>query len=138
MNAAYTRADYVRWATDVTATMVGIPLVTGVPIAAALTASSRRRLQSQAPQSSNPETPMLYVMENSRTPINSGEEAVLDHLEQYLDAADDDETLTREDAVAHLIDQGVARADAQAHIEQLLLKGYLYEVDDKLRLPSRP
>ena len=77
-------------------------------------------------------------MENSRTPINSSEEAALDHLEQYLDAADDDGTLTREDAVAHLIDQGVERADARAHIEQLLLKGYLYEVDDELRLPSRP
>ena len=50
----------------------------------------------------------------------------------------DDEHLTAEDAVAHLMDQDVERADAQAHIEQLLLKGYLYEVDDELRLPSRP
>ncbi|WP_433630009.1 hypothetical protein [Halomicrococcus sp. NG-SE-24] len=77
-------------------------------------------------------------MENSRTPINSSEEAALDHIEQYLDTADDDETLTQEDAVAHLMEQGVERADARAHIEQLLLKGYLYEVEDELRLPSRP
>jgi hypothetical protein len=77
-------------------------------------------------------------MENSRTPINSSEEAVLDHLEQYFDRVRTDETLTREDAVAHLMEQGVERADARAYIEQLLLKGYLYEVDDELRLPSRP
>lgn len=81
---------------------------------------------------------MLYVMENSRTPINSSEEAALDHLEQYVDNTGTDETLTREDAVAHLMNQGIERADARAHIEQLLLKGYLYEVDDELRLPSRP
>ena len=77
-------------------------------------------------------------MENSRTPINSGEEAVLDHLEQYFDRAGTDETLTREDAVAHLMDQGIERTDARAHIEQLLLKGYLYEVNEELRLPSPP
>jgi hypothetical protein len=76
-------------------------------------------------------------MENSRTPINSSEEAALDHLEQHFDSAGTDETLTREDAVAHLMDHGVERADARAHIEELLLKGYLYEVDDELRLPSR-
>ncbi|MFC6993807.1 hypothetical protein ACFQH3_20065 [Haladaptatus sp. GCM10025707] len=76
-------------------------------------------------------------MWESRTPINSGEEAALDHIEQYLDTAENDEVLTREDAVNHLMEQGVERADARAHIEQLLLKGYLYEVDDELRLPSR-
>ena len=77
-------------------------------------------------------------MWESRTPINSGEEAALDHLEQYLDTAENDKVLTREDAVNHLMEQGVERADARAHIEQLLLKGYLYEAEDELRLPSRP
>ena len=81
---------------------------------------------------------MLYVMANSRTPINSSEEPALDHLEQYLDTAGDDERLTRDDAVAHLMDQGVKRADARSPIEQLLLKGYLYEVNKGLRIPSRP
>ena len=81
---------------------------------------------------------MYYVMENSRTPINSSEEAALDHLEEYVDATGDDQDLTREDAVAHLMEQGSERADAREHIEQLLLKGYLYEVDDKLRIPPRP
>lgn len=77
-------------------------------------------------------------MENSRTPINSSEEAALDHLEQYLDAADDDETITREDAVVYLEDKAIDRAHARAHIEQLLLKGYLYEVNEELRIPPQP
>lgn len=77
-------------------------------------------------------------MANSRTPINSSEEAVLDHLEQYLDTAGEDETLTREDAISHLVEQDFERADARTHIEQLLLKGYLYEVGDELRIPPRP
>lgn len=80
---------------------------------------------------------MFYVVENSRTPINSCEEAALNHLEQYLDTTRDDDPLTREDVVAHRMDQGVERADARAHIEQLLLKGYLYEINGELQLPSR-
>jgi hypothetical protein len=76
-------------------------------------------------------------MGNSRTPINSSEKAVLDHLQQYLDTTDD-ETLTRKKAVAHLAEQEFDRPDARAHIEQLLLKGYLYEVGDELRIPPRP
>lgn len=77
-------------------------------------------------------------MWNSDTPITSSEEAALDHLEQYVDMRPDDEALTREDAVAHLVDQGSPRPDARDHIEQLLLKGYLYEVNDELRIPPRP
>jgi hypothetical protein len=82
--------------------------------------------------------PIHHVMENSRTPINASEKAVLEHLEQYLDTAGDDETLTRETAVGHLVQQEFERPDAQAHIEQLLLKGYLYEVEEELRIPPRP
>ena len=40
VKAFHTRGDYERWATDVAATTVGIPLESGVPIAAALTATS--------------------------------------------------------------------------------------------------
>ncbi|MFC4360302.1 hypothetical protein ACFO0N_20340 [Halobium salinum] len=75
-------------------------------------------------------------MENSRTPLTSSEEAALDHLERYLDTADD-EVPTREGAVVYLMEQDIERADARAYVEQLLLKGYLYEVEDELRLPSR-
>lgn len=76
-------------------------------------------------------------MESSRTPIEPREEAALDHLEQYVDSTGENESLTRENAVAYLSEQGVERADARAHIEQLLLKGYLYEVNDELRIPPR-
>lgn len=77
-------------------------------------------------------------MENARTPINSSEEAVLEYVEQYVDTTGDTESFTREDAVAHLTEQGIERADARTHIEQLLQKGYLYEVTDELRIPPRP
>jgi hypothetical protein len=40
VKAFHTREDYERWAADVAATTVGIPLDAGLPIAAALTASS--------------------------------------------------------------------------------------------------
>lgn len=40
VKAFYTREDYERWAEDVAATTVGIPLDAGVPIAAALTAAA--------------------------------------------------------------------------------------------------
>ncbi|PSP59297.1 hypothetical protein BRC72_00070 [Halobacteriales archaeon QH_7_66_36] len=72
-------------------------------------------------------------MRDSGTPINASEETALDHLEQYVDALPDDE-----DPVAHLMDLGSERTDARAHVEQLLSKGYLYEVDDELRIPPRP
>ncbi|WP_232701244.1 organomercurial lyase [Halobacterium wangiae] len=39
VKAFYTREDYGNWAKDVAATTVGIPLDSGVPIAAALTAT---------------------------------------------------------------------------------------------------
>jgi hypothetical protein len=82
--------------------------------------------------------PINQVMENSRTPINSSEEAVLEVLEQYLDTIGDDETLTREAAITHLVKQDFERPGARAHIDRLLLKGYLYEVNEELRIPPRP
>jgi hypothetical protein len=46
---------------------------------------------------------------------------------------EEDETFTREDAVAYLMEQGIERVDTRTHIEQLLLKGYLYKVGEELR-----
>ncbi|WP_248910287.1 hypothetical protein [Halocatena marina] len=77
-------------------------------------------------------------MENSRTPISSGEEDALNHIEQYRDAAGNDQSITQKDAITYLIEQDVEQTDARAHIKQLLLKGYLYEVDGELRIPPRP
>ena len=76
-------------------------------------------------------------MRNSRRPIAPAEEDVLDHLEAYLEDLDAVDPLTRETAITYLEDHGVNPADARDIIEQLLLKGYLYEVDDEIRIPPR-
>jgi membrane protein required for beta-lactamase induction len=76
-------------------------------------------------------------MRNPRTPIGPGKRDVLNHLEAYVDANADDDPLTREMAVTYLTEQGVGRVEARDRIEQLLLKGYLYEVDEDLRIPPR-
>jgi hypothetical protein len=78
------------------------------------------------------------MMENSRTPIEPGERDVLDHLEASVDANADDESLTRETAISYLTEQGFGHVEARDRIEQLLLKGYLYEVGAELRIPPRP
>lgn len=78
-------------------------------------------------------------MANARTPMNPGQRAVLDRLESYAERRDAD-GLTWETALAHLEAleaDGVERATARDRIEELLLKGYLYEVDERLRIPPR-
>lgn len=76
-------------------------------------------------------------MNRSRTPLTPSEQASIEMLEQYAAAIEDD-GFTRDEAVAALIERDVQRADAVDHIEQLLLKGYLYEVKGTLRLPADP
>ncbi|WP_283402369.1 hypothetical protein [Halorubrum sp. DM2] len=76
-------------------------------------------------------------MANSRRPIVPAEEDVLDHLEAYLEELGDTDQLTREMAITYLAEQAIRPADARDIIEQLLLKGYLYEVGDEIRIPPR-
>jgi len=76
-------------------------------------------------------------MPNSRRPIAPAEEDVLDHLETYLEELGETDPLTRETAITYLKDHGIKPADARDIIEQLLLKGYLYEVGDEIRIPPR-
>jgi hypothetical protein len=76
-------------------------------------------------------------MANSRRPIAPAEENVLDHLEVYLEELGDTDPLTRETAITYLEDQGIKPADARDIIEQLLMKGYLYEVGEEIRIPPR-
>ncbi|MFC6723964.1 hypothetical protein ACFQE1_06175 [Halobium palmae] len=76
-------------------------------------------------------------MGNPQTPINPGEEDVLEQLEAYFETVEEDEVVTREAAVTHLTSEGFERPDARDYIEQLVLKGYLYEVGDELRLLPR-
>lgn len=77
-------------------------------------------------------------MQNQRTSLSPTERDTLEQLEQYVDATGDEEIVTRDDAVAYLRESGYERVEAIERIEQLLLKGYLYEVDDDVRIPLRP
>ena len=77
-------------------------------------------------------------MRNQRTSLSPTERDTLEQLEQYVDATGDEEIVTRDDAVAYLRESGYERVEAIERIEQLLLKGYLYEVDDDVRIPPRP
>ena len=75
-------------------------------------------------------------MSNSRTPLSPGQRAVLEHLEAHVESYD--EGFSWETAVTILADHDIEEAAARDQIEALLLKGYLYEVDEKLRIPPRP
>jgi len=59
-------------------------------------------------------------MRNSRTPLGPSEREILEHLEAYVDANSDDESLTRETAVTYLMERDFGRVEARDRIEQLL------------------
>ena len=77
----------------------------------------------------------MLVMGNSQTPLNPKQRAVLEHLESYVDSHD--EGFSWETAITHLATHDIEETVARDQIEALLLKGYLYEVDGVLRIPSR-
>ncbi len=76
-------------------------------------------------------------MGNSETPLRPGEREALEQLETYIASNADTESVTRATAINYLAEQGLERADARDRIKRLLLKGYLYEVDEDLRIPPR-
>ena len=76
-------------------------------------------------------------MANPRTPMSPGQRDVLEYLETYAERHGED-SLTWETALTHLEANDIERAAARDRIEALLLKGYLYEVDEELRIPPRP
>ena len=77
-------------------------------------------------------------MSNSRTSMSPTNREVLHQLEEYVETLDEEAALTREMAIDCLTDGEFEQREAHQQIEQLLLKGYLYEVDDALRIPPRP
>ena len=77
------------------------------------------------------------MMPSSRRPLSTSEQTVLDHLDTYVETTADEERLSHADAITYLSEQGINRADADELVEQLLLKGYLYEVGNRLRIPPR-
>jgi len=71
-------------------------------------------------------------MRNSRTPLGPSEREILEHLEAYVDANSDDESLTRETAVTYLMERDFGRVEARDRIEQLLLKERVIESVDHI------
>ncbi|MDS0243165.1 MULTISPECIES: hypothetical protein [unclassified Haloferax] len=70
-------------------------------------------------------------MRNPQTPLSPLEQEAFDRLEQQFDSGDNFE---RETALIQLKYAEFEREEATELIEQLLLKGYLYEVDEGLRI----
>lgn len=73
-------------------------------------------------------------MRRALTPLSPNEQAALDQLEPCGDAG----IVMHEKAVEQLIDAGFVAPAAHDLIERLCHKGYLYEIDDRLRLTNNP
>lgn len=76
------------------------------------------------------------TMHNSSTPLSPREEDALERLESHYETIQDNR-VTRQMAVDHLTSSGFESADAHNCVQQLILKGYLYEVDEELRILPR-
>lgn len=70
-------------------------------------------------------------MRNPPTPLNPREQDALDHLEESHGFED---SFSYNTATDELANAEFHTDEAQRLIEQLLLKGYIYEVNDQLRL----
>ncbi|SFL46524.1 hypothetical protein SAMN04487950_3892 [Halogranum rubrum] len=70
-------------------------------------------------------------MRNSSTPLTPSQQAALECITQDLD---EDEMITHDAAVNLLTAGGFERPEAEDLLEQLLLKGYVYESTNGLRL----
>lgn len=57
-----------------------------------------------------------------------------DALETLRDPTERTDGRSREEAAAVLVDDGVDPVDAEALLDELLSKGYLYAVDDRLHV----
>jgi hypothetical protein len=70
-------------------------------------------------------------MRNSSTPLTPSQQAALELITQGID---DDEMISHDAAVDLLTNGGFERPEAEDLLEQLLLKGYVYESTNGLRL----
>ncbi|SEP10820.1 hypothetical protein SAMN04487948_11469 [Halogranum amylolyticum] len=71
-------------------------------------------------------------MQNPTTSLTPSQRAAFDQLTRNID--DETEPITPETAVAYIAEEGFERPEAQDLLEQLLLKGYLYESTDGLKI----
>ena len=70
-------------------------------------------------------------MRHSSTPLTPSQQTALELIAQ---GSDKDGTITHDAAVDLLTDGGFERPEAEDLLEQLLLKGYVYESTNGLRL----
>ena len=70
-------------------------------------------------------------MRNPPTPLSPREQDALDYLEERHGFED---PFSYDTSIEELASVEYQTEEAQQVIEQLLLKGYLYEVDDQLRV----
>ena len=73
-------------------------------------------------------------MWNSPTPLSPSERAAFERLEQQLEGTED--AVMREEAINYLTTGEFDYPEATHLLEQLLLKGYLYESEAGLRITS--
>lgn len=71
--------------------------------------------------------------DNSRTPLSPSAQEALDHLTPVIESSD--EHLSPDEAVSELRRIDFESEFARTTLNELLSKGYLYEVDRELRLP---
>jgi ABC-type sugar transport system substrate-binding protein len=64
---------------------------------------------------------------NPPTPLSPRERAALDRLEQWVEGRDD--AKAREAVITHLTDGDFDRAEAERLLDNLLSKGYCYELE---------
>lgn len=68
-----------------------------------------------------------------QTPPSPFATDALEHLQRVLTSTDD---LSPEQAIDVLVEGSFTQVDANIALEELLMKGYLYEVNNALRLTS--
>ncbi|WP_458206713.1 hypothetical protein [Haladaptatus sp. NG-SE-30] len=71
--------------------------------------------------------------DNPGTPLSPSAQDALDRLTPIIE--DSDESLSRKEALSHLRQFDFDAEHAHTTLDELLDKGYLYEVGETLRLP---
>lgn len=81
--------------------------------------------------------PLLLSMEdaNNDRPLPSYVQEVREAIQPHITATEDG--LPADTARSRLQDEGFESATIDAAVEHLLLHGYLYEVDGRLRVPTK-
>jgi hypothetical protein len=89
-------------------------------------------VSEQAPEDILENEYHLSQMKNPPTPLTPRERDTLDRLEQWVDSRDDPKE--RNAIIEQITTEDINSATAQRLLNRLLSKGYLYELDDGIRV----